>query len=314
MTDDPGHYSFDFAGVSDALYGTARRQGLTAPKGGQDGVVRIEQDVLPLPDAKFAKRAPEHFCVGDTLRSRGKDELQLRLEGKAPFKVDFLVREVGAKKTHSFTQTISGRSAELDLPLKLETATTYEVSIERVVDGYGCEQVGDSLGKDSRVQLNVAEIATITPAISTVDQCVGDYLDFTIQGTPPFTVTYEFDGKRHVVPNSSSQFRRLATSPGEFKIVSVGHKQNRCQSRPVDVLKRVHPVPTARVSNGDAVIVDIHEGDQAEIVFSFVGTPPFSMTYARRRPQDRSKDRTVLETHTVTYVSASSENSTGLTV
>jgi nucleoporin POM152 len=65
-------------------------------------------------------------------------------------------------------------------------------------------------------------------------------------------------------------------------------------------VKRIHPIPTAQVSEGDSVVVDIREGDQTEIIFSFTGTPPFAFTYSRRRPQDRSKDKTVLETHTVT--------------
>lgn len=57
---------------------------------------------------------------------------------------------------------------------------------------------------------------------------------------------------------------------------------------------------------GDSFVVDIREGEQTEIVFSFTGTPPFAFTYSRRAPQDRSKDRTVLETHTVTFVPSTS--------
>lgn len=65
-------------------------------------------------------------------------------------------------------------------------------------------------------------------------------------------------------------------------------------------MKRIHPIPTASVQQGDSYVVDIREGDQTEIIFAFTGTPPFAFTYSRRKPQDRSKDKTVLETHTVT--------------
>lgn len=124
----------------------------------------------------------------------------------------------------------------------------------------------------------------------------------SLHSSPPFTVVYEFNSKRHSVPLSSSHFSRIATAPGTFKILSVGHGSDECKSNAVDLVKTVYAIPTARVSEGKDVFVDIREGDQTEIVFSFVGEPPFTFTYSRRQPQDRVKDRTVLETHTVTCV------------
>ena len=72
------------------------------------------------------------------------------------------------------------------------------------------------------------------------------------------------------------------------------------QVRTLHSVKHIHPIPTASVSEGDNFVIDIREGEQSEIVFRFIGTPPFAFTYSRRKPQDRYKDKTVLETHTVT--------------
>jgi len=49
---------------------------------------------------------------------------------------------------------------------------------------------------------------------------------------------------------------------------------------------------------------DIHEGDQAEIVFTLSGEPPFTFTYQRSELQAKKSNKPpkILETHTVTGV------------
>lgn len=124
-------------------------------------------------------------------------------------------------------------------------ASTHSITLRRVKDAHGCETLIDSSavgpassaagGLRSRVTIPVAEIATITPVSPQVDHCVGDALDFIVQGAPPFTVKYEFEGKQHAVPLTSGKFQRLAASPGTFKIVSVGHGEDQCRSNQVDM-------------------------------------------------------------------------------
>jgi len=64
-------------------------------------------------------------------------------------------------------------------------------------------------------------------------------------------------------------------------------------------------LPAARVGHGERVYEDIHEGDQAEIVFTLLGEPPFTFTYQRSEPSPKkgAKPGKVLETHTVSGVS-----------
>lgn len=71
----------------------------------------------------------------------------------------------------------------------------------------------------------------------------------------------------------------------------------------------IHPIPSVTVSQGNYIIEDIHEGDQAEVVFTFEGTPPFSLTYVRTEDTDtngssgRDQRRPqVVETHKVTDI------------
>ncbi|BGP23493.1 nucleoporin Pom152 [Rhodotorula toruloides] len=307
-TATPGHHTYTFTGVGDALYTEPNAAGLEAPDGGKAGVVRLEQDVFDLPSASFAHGAKQGFCVNDELASRGPDDLIVNLVGQAPFELELEVREDGHRNSKRYTvPSIQSNSWPVSLPYGLHKAQPHNVLLRRVKDANGCETLIDARvsaqsGKRTIVSVPVAEIATITPVSAQEDHCVGDFLDFVVQGSPPFTVKYEFDGKQHSVPLTSGKFQRIAASPGIFKIVSVGHGEDQCRSNQVDIVKRIHPIPSARVNTGDSYVVDIREGEQTEIVFSFTGTPPFSFTYSRRAAQDRSKDRTVLETHTVTGI------------
>ncbi|KAM0756071.1 hypothetical protein T439DRAFT_296083 [Meredithblackwellia eburnea MCA 4105] len=303
FTGEAGHHTYQFTGVGDALYDTPDKAGLLTPSEGREGLVRLEQDVFALPDASFKHGAKRGFCIKDSLASRGSEDLIVQLTGEPPFALELDVREEGHRSSQRFTvPNIVRREWAVQLPVELSSAASYIVSIRRVSDAHGCSRRLDHTATSSSVSLPVAEIASITPVLPQEAHCVGDFLDFVLQGAPPFTVVYEFADKQHTVPLSSSKFSRIAAAPGLFKIISVGHGEDQCKSKSVDLVKKVYPLPTAQVSEGQDVFVDIREGDQTEIIFSFTGEPPFTFTYSRRHPQDRTKDKTVLETHTVTGI------------
>lgn len=300
FTGEPGHHTYMFTGIGDSLYTTPEPAGLVVPSQGRAGVVRLEQDVFPIPSASFRHGSKSGFCVRDNLVSRNVDDLIVELDGQPPFEIDLEVREEGHRTSEKFTiSDIDAHEWAVSLPFAFNTPSAHSVAITRVSDAHGCGRTIDRAVPGALVAVLVAEIASITPVLPQMDHCVGDFLEYELQGSPPFTVTYEFEGKRHVVPLSSSRFSRVAASPGLFKVVSVGHGEDQCKSNEVGLVKRIHSIPSAQVSEGEAIVVDIREGDQTEIVFIFTGEPPFAFTYSRRHPQDRSKDRTVLETHTV---------------
>lgn len=66
----------------------------------------------------------------------------------------------------------------------------------------------------------------------------------------------------------------------------------------------MHALPSAQVAQGKEYFEDIHEGSQAQIVFTLIGEPPFTFTYQRsERPARKgAKPGKVLETHTVSGV------------
>jgi len=70
-----------------------------------------------------------------------------------------------------------------------------------------------------------------------------------------------------------------------------------------DLRFKVHDLPSAQVGHGKKILQDIHEGDQAEIIFTLIGEPPFTFTYQRSElaPKKGGPGK-VLETHTVSRV------------
>ncbi|KAK4703838.1 hypothetical protein P7C70_g2376, partial [Phenoliferia sp. Uapishka_3] len=299
-TASEGHHKYSFLGVGDSLYTTPSLSGLIAPSGGREGLVRLEQDVFALPNASFKHGAKKGFCSQDRLASRGPDDLVVQLEGRAPFEIELEVREEGHRTPKRFTiADIKKTEWSLELPVSFTAASSYTVALRYVSDANGCSSKIDRAAPGASSIVKVAEIASIAAVLPQPDHCVGDFLNFVLQGAPPFTLVYEFDTKQHVVPLTSSKFSRMASKPGVFKILSVGHGEDQCKAVDVDLVKTVHAIPTAVVSEGKDVFIDIREGEQTEIIFSFTGEPPFTFTYSRRHPQDRTKDKTVLETHTV---------------
>lgn len=233
-----GHHTYTFTGVGDFLYTTPSDKGLIAPEGGRHGVVRLEQDVFPLPSAAFLHGPKRGFCVNDPLASRTADDLILRLEGTAPFEVELEVREDGHRQAKRFTiPNIRTKEWPVVLPFDLTTPSAHSITLRRVSDAHGCERIIDAVATPSTasVIVPVAEIATIAPVLPQTEHCVGDFLEYVVQGAPPFTVKYEFEGKKHAVPLSSSKFSRLAAKPGTFKIVSVGHGDDECRANTVDL-------------------------------------------------------------------------------
>ncbi|KAM0788621.1 hypothetical protein ACM66B_001740 [Microbotryomycetes sp. NB124-2] len=302
FTASSGHHVYEFVGVGDSLYTGVDSTGLQSPS--KHGVLRLEHRVLALPVATFAAASSGStlsFCVSDTLANT-RDDMVVRLTGSPPFELDLDVRESGHRQGRTYTITdIKTNEWHVDLPYELRLPVPHVITLLRVRDANGCVSTLESVAQTS-LTFQVAEIASISPVSTNPDVCVGDFLEFVVQGSPPFTVKYEFNGKEFTVPLQSSKFSRLAAEPGQFRILTVGHGQDQCRSNNVDLVKNVHPIPTASVSTGDSFMVDIREGEQTEIVFGFKGTPPFSFTYSRRKPQDRYKDKTVLETHTVTGI------------
>ena len=124
----------------------------------------------------------------------------------------------------------------------------------------------------------MAETAVIVPFDRREDYCVGEALQFQLEGSPPWRVKYvidvhayypiypskqwryQFDGKLTSAHVQISPFRRVADRAGQFSVVSIAHEQDMCQTTVPDLNFRIHNIPSAKVSHGKKVVQDIREG------------------------------------------------------
>jgi len=118
-----------------------------------------------------------------------------------------------------------------------------------------------------------------------------------------FYIRYKVNGKLHTQEAKTSPLSFPQQQPGIFTVTSVAHHEKTCKAAVTDLRFNVHALPSAQVGHGKRIFQDIHEGDQAEIVFTLIGEPPFTITYQRAElPTKKGASPKVLETHTVSRI------------
>ncbi|EJD54259.1 hypothetical protein AURDEDRAFT_94875 [Auricularia subglabra TFB-10046 SS5] len=296
-TSAPGRVLYQVRDVGDARY--PLRTDTDHPIG-----LQFEQEILERPSAAFAARDRLSYCLGDALEPQAfSDAGLLRLRGAPPFALDVSIRTLATSEVRRETVWVPEHEWRLRVPgFAFTSVGQHLVEIEGLRDRNGCEHAPFEPGKRS-VWVDVAETAAIFPLESRrADYCVGDLLGFQLEGIPPWHITYNFLGTTRTATEKQPLFKRLAGDPGIFKVLSIGHQTNMCQTPVNDLELRIHDIPSAKVSKGNKVIEDIREGDQAEILFTFSGEPPFTFTYQRAEIARKGQKAKVLETHTVSGV------------
>lgn len=171
---EPGHHRYDFLTLADGNYPQT------------DISITLEHDVYSRPSASFSKANTKSLCLDSALVSDAK----IQLKGVAPFVLTLSVRKPAS--TTSTTHTIAVKDTEwaLEMPfdeLKLNEIGRYEITIMKVEDGSGCEQVVNERD-ELRTVVEVVESAKIVAVDQKMDLCVGDSLDFLLQGKAPWTI------------------------------------------------------------------------------------------------------------------------------
>lgn len=318
-TEVEGRHVYELSQVGDAVYP------FKALKAGDD--TRLEQIVHPLPFATFAPTSnngarSKHvsLCLGEALSNADKDRAvpPITLSGKAPFTLEYAIKDnTGATRTTLTKSDITTHTFHLQIhqsDFPFDRTGKWSVDLIRIVDGNGCERslnsgegIDSSLAtkQKSNMEIEVVESANISPVGTRSDYCVGETIDFVLQGSSPWTVTYNFEGKVSRATVKSTTFSRIAEQPGVLQVEAIAHQHNRCQTvvkEKVGMQKVIHALPSVHIREGTHYVEDLREGNQAEIMFKLDGEPPFSFTYQRTQAVDRFAKPEVLETHTVTGI------------
>ncbi|KAI0893186.1 hypothetical protein F4806DRAFT_212558 [Annulohypoxylon nitens] len=283
-----GLYTYTFSGLSDNLYNDKR----------QSEPLTLEQTVNAKPTASFVKPGQTFKMCMDDLEP--KETIPIKLEGKAPFYLEVEIKQYSANIAEVFRiHHIPTHNYGIQIPRQYLKLGGQQIRISKVRDARSCQQKTD-IGSGV-VHIQLYEAPSIYPLEQRSDYCVGERIAYTLSGTPPFEVQYEFAGKQMKAKSQTTNFRRIAESPGDFTITSVSDKGSECR-KAVRLSKAIHPMPSVRISKGRVIQVDIHEGSEVEILFEFWGTPPFEFTYTRSTNARKGQKSQILETrHDVSY-------------
>lgn len=291
----PGKHTYEILAVGDHAY----------PLSG-DGkynkmpLYTIQQRVNLRPRATVESPKRPSLCLNDSLKKGSAEGSVVHLQGEAPFSLDIEILPPGSRKPRRHViNDISSHNWHIALPEHIfGVPGTHRLSVTGVRDASGCAA---EVSEDDVVSMDidVVEPASIVAVDRREHHCVGDMLDFVLQGTSPWTVTYVWNGKTRKTAVKTSSFSRLADKPGVFSISSVAHQQNQCLAPVTDIERIVHPIPSAKVKEGNTLVQNLHEGDQVDIIFTFEGTPPFTFTYVRSMPTGKKGAMKVQETLTI---------------
>ncbi|KAF8969294.1 hypothetical protein BGZ46_010696 [Entomortierella lignicola] len=277
MTEQAGTVSYYFETLSDATYQNVEVRH-------EKNAVVFKHVVRSPPIAKLINTAKQFYCKNEISGVKEKIQVQIQ-DGVGPYSLAIeIMRPNQAVAEKFFEHDVVPHKGIYDwtLPAKFTDMGLYKVTILRVTDINGC-----SAGATSAVEFDILDTPSITPLRSIKDACVGDRIEYSVQGeAPPFRVYYSVDNVNHSVVLDSKRrtFSFEATKPGLVRINKVCQTlaKKQCCTQPVEEMSTmVWSIPTVKVADGANFITDLREGDRAEVVATFVGEAPFSWSYVR---------------------------------
>ena len=266
-TSQAGSVEYKFTELGDQLYEHDRRK--FSP-------LSVQQTIHSRPSAVFNSIGKTYSYCRE--QEAGDEVIPISLVGTPPFSIEIGIRHHATTKPEIVSiPNIDAHTYNFQIPHRLLSLGSHGVTIRKVQDANGCQRAMEFNGPS--VQVNVVDIPSISPLEATTDYCVGDRISYTLSGTPPFNVFYVFNGVERKAAASTTNFRRIAETPGDFTITGVSDKvsTDACKAR-LSITKVIHELPSVRISRGRTSEVDIHEGGEADLLFEFGGTPPFEFT------------------------------------
>lgn len=258
QTSRPGRLVYEVTSVGDARYSVKDDHK-------EQQHPRWEQQVLARPAAYFKTAARLSYCLNDAFVPRPEAHLGndgvIVFEGKAPFIVSFSIHNLASSETRQEIKEFTSHEWHLSFPeYTFSTVGSYLITINSVRDASSCEEVVDETTQRS-IWVDVAETAMIVPYERRTDVCVGDLLQFQLEGMAPWTITYRFNNKVQKTVQKSPKYTTVANVAGEFSVVSIAHQQAQCQTSISDVRLLIHEIPSAQVSHGSRFEENIREGE-----------------------------------------------------
>ncbi|KAI3402391.2 POM152 [Candida oxycetoniae] len=281
LTKENGLYEHTFKRIYDSIY--TKGKGIVV----ETNTPKVLYKVNALPKVQFL--SDKHFsqiCENKLNMGESLCNIPVKFFGEYPFDIDVLVKneETGNTQLLHFKNIIESHFALKSMDFF--TLGDYSISLIKVTDGNGCTSEVESNLKYILSIMEPPNIVKSDPSRS--HYCVGDHVAYNLTGAAPIKVFYEYNNVERKA-EVNHRFERLASKPGVLHIKNlVDSGENQCMVDYTTSLDKfnslsleVHELPSVEVNKGDYIIEDLHEGDQTELIFTFVGEPPFQLTYIR---------------------------------
>lgn len=189
QTSTYGRMYYEVKQVGDAAYPLVKHKNTIIPRSER---LLFEQQVMRRPSVRFKNRSRMTYCQNDALTplDHASSDGILLFEGTPPFTLTLSVKDIAASHVESQTIEVYDHIWRLSLPsYQFKSIGSYLVTLESVADSSNCAQSAlDPMF--SSIWIDVAETAAIIPFERREDICVGDTVQFQLEGIPPWTVGY----------------------------------------------------------------------------------------------------------------------------
>lgn len=278
-----GHYLYEFAEISDAIYKDPRS--LASRK------LFLEQDVKPSASARFLQARPlKMACIDHPV------SFDVEISGEGPWTLEYEIVHNGQRRkaeTKDIQESLYVLQTE-----SLKTGGEYSLMLKSITDKSGCKVLLDQVAKiEVGLQKPKASFGQLEGkrSISALEGKAIN-LPLRLQGEPPWIVTYEnLDEQEKTLPVKLKQTflhdndQLEIKKAGTYEITNV---QDASCPGSVDLsanqfVVRWIPRPTLSIVESSLVeLVDgkyvkqgICEGDEDSTQISFSGTAPYAVEY-----------------------------------
>jgi nucleoporin POM152 len=250
-TDNPGRYQYEFTHLSDAVYDDAKNLG---------NKILLEHQVLPLPTAKFSDtQEPYVYCAETSFDNPKLNGIPITISASSPVTIKLEVRHETQRDTEIIQLTDITDKVYYFMPTpKSLTHGLHIITIVSIRDANGCKTQPT---ENNRASYAIADEASIIPVEPQQHHCVGDRISYSLQGTSPWQIEYEFNGERNSARTVNPTFSRIAERMGNLSIISVADRASACKTfiPPGKMEKFIHDVPSVIIS-GSNIVENIREG------------------------------------------------------
>lgn len=282
-----GHYTYQFSGISDAVYGD--------PRSLKYKDLILEQDVKPPAAARILDAQPKRrACIEEPVT------FAIQILGEPPYSVDYELVLRGRRQKHTIADIADSIYRLTTEPLR--DGGEYTLALISITDRLGCRI---SLKEEAKVDVGLQRPRAAFGHLEgkrsiQALEAKKIHLPLRLQGELPWTVTYR-NRDDATAPPIERELRDSngyieATAEGTYEIVDV--RDAHCPGT-VDMSGNRFSVswiprpsieisesPLVKYTRGTYVKKEVCEGDQDVTEISFTGTAPFNVEYEQRHKPD----------------------------